>query len=351
MVKIGVIGVGFGSTVHIPAFQSENVDVVAVCASRIERAESAARQFNIPNIFTDYKKMLELPGLDAVSIVTQSNRHYEMTMESLNAGKHVLCEKPIAVNQHQAKEMLDKANATELTAMVAHEFRFAPGRAYVHELIRDGFIGDPLSISISLFLSMPRPLPGQPPRPVHEGSSGALGALGSHYIDCMRDWFGDITSVSGSVFAQNTSAVPLSDANNGFQFLVGFENGAWGSMNCSFVAPYGSGGMIEIHGTEGSLSTPQGGGNPAPDGVVMGGRKGVDEKLSPIDIPERFHFFDDDRDQRLMAFRLLVKRFVAGIETGTSPAPNLFDAYRCQQVIDAVQESTLTGARIQIPSE
>ena len=121
-------------------------------------------------------------------------------------------------------------------------------------------------------------------------------------------------------------------------------------MNCSFVAPHGSGGMIEIHGTEGSLSTPQRGGNPAPDGMVMGGRKGADEKLLPMEIPGSFHPFDDDRDQRLMPFRFLVKRFVEGIETGTSPTPNLFDAYRCQQIIDAIQESTLTGAKIQIPS-
>ena len=128
--------------------------------------------------------MLQHPGLEAVSIVTHADLHYEMTMAALAAGKHVLCEKPIAVNQRQAREMWEKAQDTGLTAMVAHEFRFAPGRTYVAELIREGYVGEPLSISMTLFLGMPRRPAGQPPRPVVPGSSGALGALGSHYIDC-----------------------------------------------------------------------------------------------------------------------------------------------------------------------
>ena len=348
MVRIGVIGVGFGSTVHIPAFQSEGLDVVAVCARGPERAEAAARGFNIPAVYTDYRAMLAERDIDAVSVVTQADLHHEMTMAALDAGKHVLCEKPIAVNQQQAKEMLDKAQATGLTAMVAHEFRFAPGRAYVSELVKEGYIGEPLSLSMALFLGMPRRPAGQPPRPVAPGSGGALGALGSHYIDCMRDWFGEITSVSGSVFGQPGAEAAVADANNAFQFLVSFANGAWGSMSASFAAPFGSGVQIELHGTGGSLHTPQTGGNPAPDGVVLGGRRDEHETLAALPIPDRLRPFDDDRDQRLMAFRLLVREFVRGIETGTSPAPNLYDAYRCQQVMDAVQESTRTGGRVQL---
>ena len=73
---------GFGATVHIPAFQSEDLDVVAVCARREERATEAAQRFGISKTFTDYRKMLQMDGLDAVSIVSPVANHYQMTMEA-----------------------------------------------------------------------------------------------------------------------------------------------------------------------------------------------------------------------------------------------------------------------------
>ena len=68
--QIGVVGVGFGATVHIPAFQSEGLEVVAVCSRRRERAEEAATKFDVPNIYTDYDEMLRDADIDAVSIAT-----------------------------------------------------------------------------------------------------------------------------------------------------------------------------------------------------------------------------------------------------------------------------------------
>ena len=91
---IGVVGVGFGATVQVPGLQSEGVDVVAVCASRRERAEKAAGDFGIPGIYTDYREMLRHPGMDAVSVATPPAVRHEIVMTALDAGKHVLCEKP-----------------------------------------------------------------------------------------------------------------------------------------------------------------------------------------------------------------------------------------------------------------
>src|SRR5438477_239603 len=79
-IRVGVVGVRYGSIVHIPGFQSEGVEVVAVCASHHERAEEVANRFDIPHAFTDYDEMLQLDELDAVSIVTPVTLHYSMTM-------------------------------------------------------------------------------------------------------------------------------------------------------------------------------------------------------------------------------------------------------------------------------
>ena len=103
--RIGVIGVGFGTVVQIPGFQSEGVEVAAVCARRQERADKAAADFNIPAAYTDYHKMLQEADIDAVSVVTPPALHHEMVMAALDAGKHVLCEKPFAMDQVQARGM------------------------------------------------------------------------------------------------------------------------------------------------------------------------------------------------------------------------------------------------------
>jgi predicted dehydrogenase len=144
--EVGVVGVGFGAMVHIPTFQSEGLEVIAVCARRQERAEAAARRFGIPHAFSDLGSMLKLDGLDAVSIVTPTNLHYEMSLAALEAGKHVLCEKPLATDAAQAHAMWQRARTSGLTAMVAYEFRFAPAVLGAKQLLDSGYIGRPACI-------------------------------------------------------------------------------------------------------------------------------------------------------------------------------------------------------------
>ncbi|MEE8517941.1 MAG: Gfo/Idh/MocA family oxidoreductase, partial [Dehalococcoidia bacterium] len=139
--RIGVIGVRFGSVVHIPAYQAEGLDVVAVCSTREETAQAAAEKFGVPNWFTDHHEMLSMEGLDAVAVVTPRPLHYSVAMDVLAAGKHVICEKPFTTELEQARELWRTAEEAGVTAMIAHEFRFAPARARVKELIDEGYIG------------------------------------------------------------------------------------------------------------------------------------------------------------------------------------------------------------------
>jgi len=106
-IRVGVIGLGIGTDIHIPGFQAcPDAEVVAICDVRQERVEAAAKKFGIPNVFTDYRKMLELNGLDAVSITTPPHLHFPMTMAALEAGKHIICEKPMALNLDEAQWLI-----------------------------------------------------------------------------------------------------------------------------------------------------------------------------------------------------------------------------------------------------
>lgn len=339
MVRIGVIGVGFGAKVQVPAFQSEGFEVAAVCSRREDRAKEAAASLGIPHAYTDYRRMLEQPDLDAVSVVTPPHLHHDMAVAALDAGKHVLCEKPFAMDRTQAGSMRDKARSTGLTAMVAHEFRFAPARAHVKELLEQGYVGRFRTASVTLFMrgGPPGGRPGFDWRRQYSYGGGQLGGLGSHYIDCLRDWFGEVRSVSGRVFTPEEAAHGADTSDDAFGLLATFARGGWASLAADFAAPLGSKVRMEVHGDEGSLSLSHAGVNPPPDGTVFGARHAEDGEMKELPAPERFRVAPDERDARLGAFRVLAQRFRQGIEEGTSPAPNFEDGYRCQQVMDAVR--------------
>ncbi|TMH06118.1 MAG: Gfo/Idh/MocA family oxidoreductase [Betaproteobacteria bacterium] len=199
--RIGIIGTGFGAQVHAPGFRSEGWEVAAFCSRSREKAEKAAHAAGVEGVHTDPLELIRRDDLAAVAITTPPGSHHPLCVAALKAGKHVLCEKPFAIDAKQAAEMRDLADKTGRTAMINHEFRHTPQRAYIKDLLSDGYIGKFQLCTVELFLD--RYVSGQP-RPLTWMASksqggGVLGALGSHYIDGLRHWFGEVASVSGQL--------------------------------------------------------------------------------------------------------------------------------------------------------
>ncbi|MDA1035607.1 MAG: Gfo/Idh/MocA family oxidoreductase [Chloroflexi bacterium] len=359
-IRIGVIGVGFGARVHIPAYKSEGLDVVAVCSRREKRAIETAERFGIPNAFTDYRSMLKMDGLDAAAVVTPQEFHHAVVMDVLAARKHVICEKPFATTLGDAREMWQAAEAARVTHMIAHEFRFSPARARVKELIDEGYLG-PLH---SAFITIARGArPGarahNPSRDDAELGGGLLWSQGSHNVDCLRHWFGEVAWVSGKVFTHlgerttDAGARVQTTADDAFAMTLGFVDGGWASLTATSAASHGSGVRVEVYGRDGTLVTPQpnvGSPNPPPHAKLLGAKAG-DDGLADLPIPERLDPYNDEGHDGLMPTRLLAREFVRGIEQGVSPAPTFYDGYRCQQVLHAVRESSDSGRVIEIPPE
>jgi predicted dehydrogenase len=321
-------------------------------------------RFGIPEVIMDYDEMLRRPDIDAVSIVTPVPLHHSMSLAALKAGKHVICEKPFTTNASLAHEMWRTAQESGKTAMIAHEFRFASGRMYAKELIEEGYIGDLRLCLMRLVMGPGRrgniapsnePQPYVPERDQAATGAGFLWGLGSHYIDCLRHWFGEVESVSGDVTnfspeRTGESGPVKPDADDTFSFTLRFAKGGWAQVTGSRAMSLGSGPSVEVYGSNGTIVQPQTGINPPAHGTLLGGQWG-DEKLQELETPKRLQPFQDERDDRLMPFRLLVREFLRGIEEGTSPAPNFYDGFRCQQVLDAVRESSASGRRVDIALE
>ena len=289
--RIGVIGVGFGTTVQIPGFQSEGIEVIAVCSRREERAAQAAKEFEIPYYFTDHRKMLDSKLIDAISIVTPPELHFPMVIDSLTAGKHVLCEIPFALYEVEAGQMCELALETHLTSMITHEVRWAPQSALVKDLVDAGYLRDIKFGELSLLTGTSD---GIQTREFEWGldsskGGGFLFALGSHYIDALMHWFGKVKTVNGGAWTKYPDRILEAEgfgtatSDDTFHFSLGFDNGGQASMFGSNVAPFGQGARISLFGTNGTLILYQPGFNPMPEGVVFGAKVGT-EKLSEIPI-------------------------------------------------------------------
>lgn len=198
-VGIGVIGSGFARKVQIPAFLAcENAEIVSIASGSLVNARSAADDFAIKHFTNDWREVVSRDDVDLVCITTPPNLHLEMTLFALAHGKHILCEKPMAMSVAEAKEMTEAANGKPALALIDHELRFQPGRQKAFAMLRSGEIG---KIRHAKYMFQ-APHRGDPNLPWNwwsdiEQGGGALGAVNSHIIDSFRWFLGtEISSVS-----------------------------------------------------------------------------------------------------------------------------------------------------------
>jgi len=140
-VKVGVIGLGMGRA-HLANYQElEQAEVIAICDVDKQRLQTTQQEYAIPHIFTDYQKMLQLPELDAVSVATPNFLHTAISIAALKAGKDVLCEKPLATNSKEAREIIKVKNKTGRKLAVHFNNRFRPEVQFLKNYLEEGNLG------------------------------------------------------------------------------------------------------------------------------------------------------------------------------------------------------------------
>lgn len=140
--RMGVIGAGAIGPAHIKGYlRAADAELAAVCDVDKGRAEKAAAQYGIPGVYTDYRKMLAADVVDAVSICTPNDTHMPLTLAALEAGKHVLVEKPIAMSAKQARRMVDAAKKARRILMTAQSMRYSGKAQFLKGLIDSGRFG------------------------------------------------------------------------------------------------------------------------------------------------------------------------------------------------------------------
>ena len=342
--KIGVIGVGgMGARGHIRSYHdSPHARIVAVCDADPARAREVADRTAIPHAFDDYRALLALKEVDAVAIATPNDSHCAITLAALAAGKHVMCEKPLALTVDDARAMARAAAPTGLGAHVNFGHRYTPAARYVKQLIEEGALGRIYHCNVTYaqgHLTDPdAPRAWRMHRAV--AGTGVLGDLGSHTIDLARWWMGtEIASVTGRL-TTFTGERPLPGANGSRRmapvdvddeatWLASFANGAEGAFFTSRNATGHSNQIrAEIYGSEGGLI------------YDNGVRETLQASLGPamwkrsawaaLPVPSSLL-----REERKNAIVFSVE----DVLLGTRVAPTFEDGVRAQEVIQAVVDS------------
>ena len=204
--KIGVIGTGMIATAgHMPAWKNlkDDVRIVAVADVLRSRAQLVAETEGVPNVFGDWRKMLEEVELDVVSVCTPNTYHKEQTLAALEAGAHVLCEKPVATCHSDAVEMFDAAEAAGRLLMVSQTARFSPKSRAAKEICESGKLGEIYYAETYFLRRRGVPKWGKFHMKEHSGG-GPIYDLGVHAIDLLYWLMGNpkVVAVSGATFTK-----------------------------------------------------------------------------------------------------------------------------------------------------
>jgi len=331
--KIGaaVFGAGWVAAEHIAAYQrNPHCEVVAVGSRRAESAQAraAAAGASEAAIYTSFEELLRDERVDAISICTPNHLHCEETVEAAEAGKHVIVEKPIAVNLDELRQVRDAVRAAGVRSVVSFVLRWNPSFLNTKALLAAGAIGEVLYAECDYWHEISDWYAGwEWIRRKDSGASSFL-AAGCHAVDAIRWFVGDIVAVSA--FA--------GEVRHGFEYpptvvgTVRFANGAVGKLSSSFdiVAPYTF--NVDLLGTRGTIRD-----NRLWSEVLLPGQNGW--ATAPCLLPDsgavEHHPFQDE-----------IGHFLECIRTGTESHVNIEDAVKTHEVCIAFDRSAANGGEV-----
>ncbi|MEC0202950.1 Gfo/Idh/MocA family oxidoreductase [Paenibacillus lautus] len=370
--RVGMIGYKFMGKAHSNAYRSLPMffpealkpEMVAICGRNVSAVQAAADQLGWNESVTDWKELVNREDIDLIDINAPSDAHKEIAIAAAKAGKHIFCEKPLALTLADAREMLQAAEEAGVTHMVGFNYRFSPAVKLAKKLVESGRLGQIYHFRawfLQDWIMDPQfPLVWRLQKEV--AGSGSHGDLGAHLIDLAHYLVGDMQEVIGmsetfikerpiasemtGLSAKGSTGGPMGKVtvDDATLFMTRFENGALGSFEATrFAAGHRSTNSFEINGSLGSV-------------------KFDFERMNELEV----YFTSDDEDvqgfRRVLAtdpvhdymeawwppghtigfehtFTHEILELSTAISEGRQPVPNFEDGVKCQAVLEAVDKS------------
>jgi predicted dehydrogenase len=253
---------------HLPGWQRDpRAEVVALADTDPAALAMASGEFGVARTTRDYTGLLGDPGIDVIDVVTGNRPHFQISWDALNAGKHVLCEKPVHTDHRKTRQAAALAAERGLRTKLGFTFRYAPATRYAKELIDAGFVGEPFIFNgfeqNSQWLDPAVPLrqadPGADPGEIAVSS---IEGYGAPIIDIMHWWVGaPLTSVVGTMrnfvperMVRGTGKMTRANIDDGDMWIAEFVSGTLASIQSSYVTVGNYPGVeARIYGSEGAI--------------------------------------------------------------------------------------------------
>ena len=344
--RVGILGTGFGVEVQLPAFRMHPAfDVFAVASSTPGRAASLAETHDVPRALEDWRDLVALEELDLVSVASTTDLHGEQAVAALEAGKAVLCEKPMALDLAEAQSMRAAAREREAVACIDFLWRHRAAESEFHRRIAEGVLGRVARIDWTISWpglpdwALPMSWNWQASR-----GGGMLGNVGSHWLDHLLWCFGPVTEVSAELVChQATRRWPDGtegevDTEDAFDLELRFESGALGRLHFSALEHDEARSRLEAHGTEGTVVLEA-------ESKVGSARRG--EPLTLEDVPAGGLERDGAALGYYAPFLGVVDRIARRLRgEGVPELARFEDGVRVQAVMDAARRSSREGRAV-----
>ena len=367
-VRVGVLGAGaWAKFAHIPGYKRDpRCELVAIADPMIERAQEFATEFGIPNVYGSHEELIAREDIHLVDVCTPSATHFELSMAALTAGKHVLCEKPVAYDYKETLRAAAFARSKGLKTKLGFTFRYSPAMRYMKELIDEGFVGTPFIFNgyeqNSQWLDPQTPLRQvdiEADQSVIQVSS--LEGYGAPIMDIghlfMGSRFEQVVGTMKNFIAERmvrqTGTMMRMNIDDGDIFIGEFANGAIGSIQTSFVTVGNYPGIeARVYGSKGALICRL----VEENGIceVLKAATGDQVEFRELTIPERFYPPGGNREEswRSLFYANLVSSFVSEIlSDGPENEGSFEDGAHVQELINAVEKSFRERRWVSIPLE
>jgi predicted dehydrogenase len=359
--RIGFIGATgrWGPSAHMPALQRlPEVKIHALCTAHADTAQAAVDKYGVGRPYSDDKTMNADPQVEATLVAVRVPKHYELTKNALEAGKHVYCEWPLGANLRETEDLAALARKMKVRTMVGLQRRASPAYMRMRELVQEGYVGKVLTVNMSHMGSgvQTRTADRTWQRDVKLGANTLTITFG-HSMDALCMVAGELTEVSAVVSTQvpqwfETDTKKYVDVTSPDNIMLTgrLEGGAIVSAHVGVHPFHGSGYRLEIYGTEGTLMM-IGGGDAGQEAkrVLMGGKKG-DKAMQQLEVPERLKWVPDEVRGLGPSYDVgqMWVKFTEAIRTNQRIEPDFDSAVRRHRMLDAIVRASETGQRQKI---
>ena len=363
-IRVGMVGItpnrGFSSIAHMPALQAlPDFEVVAVCTSRQETANAAAKHYGVPLAFADPVALARHPDVDLVTVCVKVPDHFYPVMAAINAGKHVYCEWPLGRNTAEAILLRDAATAKGVRHAVGLQGRTSPAINHARDLIAEGFIGEPLAATLFVNAGNWGATLDRAYQADFANGANLLTITGGHNLDALCYCLGEFRELSAFAVSQR-GHIPLESTGEMVpkdvpdQVVVAGIVGKGIVGKGTVVSAQVRGGMtrgheflFEIHGSEGDLvlsatsraSTQR-------QTLSVQGARGKDAALAEMAVPAKYHWVPDlVPEGSPYNVAQLYARLGAAIRNGEPAHPGFDAAVTRHRMLDMIVEAARSGQK------